>query len=330
MKTLTDGSSFDGIVVPEDAVDRRTAASLEPSFQKLANRTRLLFAIIFANWTIRSTSSKAALGIVHGTGHTWVAVGSGAASQIMVSTDGGITWTVATSTAVMNGVAHDGSGLFVAVGVSGSVYSSPDGSSWTSRSAGASDFHAVAYASGHWIAVGAANYVSTNGTSWSAGGAFAWITGLCLAYSPALGRWVAGGSASGHSHIERSNNNGTTWTTCTTAPTSATVNGIVWCASRAKFYAVADDGTLWTSADGDVWTSAALGFGALNAIAEHNGDLVVAGASGLIITSFDGGATWTQRMTGTANDAKSIAYGEGAWLAGTSGEILTSLRTDAW
>lgn len=42
MKNLTDASAFADVPVPEDAVDRRTAASLESSFQSLANRTRYL------------------------------------------------------------------------------------------------------------------------------------------------------------------------------------------------------------------------------------------------------------------------------------------------
>lgn len=119
------------------------------------------------------------------------------ASSIQWSTDG-ITWNLAaTQIAVIAGTY--GAGVFVAVGVAGRIYSSPDGSTWTQRTPGsgyASAFAAVTFGAGLFFALGASGEIqaSPNGFDWRSYRR----SGMSVAMNAAA---VAGGTSPGASTL---------------------------------------------------------------------------------------------------------------------------------
>jgi hypothetical protein len=61
------------------------------------------------------------------------------------------------------------------------------------------------------------------------------------------------------------------------------------------------------------------------------GVIVAVGNSGEVVSSSDGGASWTRRTSGKTTNLVSIAYGNGRYVAvGNSGVVLTSLDGVSW
>ncbi|ADI84086.1 choice-of-anchor D domain-containing protein [Geobacter sulfurreducens] len=138
------------------------------------------------NWTVRTFGSVNLNSVAYGGNHTFVAVGS--YGRILLSTDDGATWTVQSSgvTASLRGVAHSGT-VFAAVGVTENnpnfpyeprtaILTSPDGVTWTPRFLeqpfnGTLNLFDVAYGGGRFVAVGMEGHVvisEDNGGSWAA------------------------------------------------------------------------------------------------------------------------------------------------------------------
>jgi hypothetical protein len=231
-------------------------------------------------------------------------------------------------------VAHDGSGLWTAVGTDGEIQTSPDGITWTQRAAagGYSGYFAeIAHdGTGLWVAGGQSGEIQTSpdGITWTKqtpdGGYSGVFNGI--AYD-GTGLWVAVAS---QGEIQTSPD-AITWTH------QDNDGGFV-----ASFYEVAYDGTgLWvavgasgeiqTSPDGITWTARTPGggfSGNFYGIAHDGTGLWVAvGSTGEIQTSPDG-ITWTHRTAaaGYSSAFNTVAYdGSGLWTAaGVYGEIQTS------
>lgn len=191
-------------------------------------------------------------------------------------------------------VAHDGVGLWVAVG-RGMIYTSPNGHDWTNNTPagiGTGDYlYAVAYdGSGLWVAVGVDGVGA--GIIWSSPDGFTWTE-------------------------EHSTGN--------------TFNGVAH-DGVGLWVAVNNGGDIWTSPDGSTWTEEAVGLaGNLNAVAHDGSGLwVVVGSSGVIQTSPDG-STWTNRATPDTSVVNAIAHdGVGLWVAGAGSAIWTSPDGVTW
>jgi hypothetical protein len=136
-----------------------------------------------------ATSSFAAKGdLLVGTGAgTLVAQTVGANGTVLTADStqaDGVKWAAPTSSGVftnrstetasvaINQIAYNGSNLWVAVGASGYLATSTNGTTWTSRTSGfgANSITSVAFGNGLWVAVGAAGTLttSTDGTTWTA------------------------------------------------------------------------------------------------------------------------------------------------------------------
>jgi hypothetical protein len=157
--------------------------------------------------------------------------------------------------------AASGTGIFVAVGGSGSAASTPDGVVWTGRTIptlGAGTYVDVAFGNGIFVAIPTGNVTtafSTNGITWTAGGnlptSTTWVS---VAYGN--GRFVA--IASGGRNVAYSLNKGATWT--------ASVPGLPVVASWTKitygqgvFMAIASGTSICaTSPDGVSWSVKAM------------------------------------------------------------------------
>jgi hypothetical protein len=115
-------------------------------------------------------------------------------------------------------ITYNNSNMYVAVGDTGQIYSSPDGVTWTSRTSqfGTSYIFDVAHANGVFVAVGAAGKISTSsdGITWTARTANMSTNEIrAVTYGNSL--WVAVGAGGGTTNtggITYSSDNGVTWT----------------------------------------------------------------------------------------------------------------------
>jgi photosystem II stability/assembly factor-like uncharacterized protein len=183
--------------------------------------------------------------------------------------------------------------LAVAVGDSGSIATSPNGSLWTVRNGGASTNFAltsVAHGGGNMVALG--------------------VGGI----------------------IRRSTDGGLTWApvTAVTPASTATINAVAYCGD--KFVAVGASGTILTSTDGSSWTSQALSplTSTIWRSIAWNGTFAVAVGDGGVLATTVNGSTWTTAawtgITGTTGAAMySIQWANGKFIVGgAAGEIRTS------
>lgn len=201
-------------------------------------------------------------------------------------------------------------GSFAAVGANGSIFTTADGTSWTSRPAPAgftSDLYAVTgYAANlnnpanpalRWVAVGAggASIYSTDGAAWAAGRPYNSSAPALRSLTQVAGTFVAVGDAG----TILSGTDGISWTTRTSGTTN-NLNGIT---HGGIYVAVGDSGTILASADGATWIAKTSGATSNLRQASSIGNTYVAvGDGGTVATSADGGATWTvQTLTGAPN-----------------------------
>ena len=169
---------------------------------------------------------------------------------------------------------------FIAVGTSGTILTSTNGTTWTSKTSdifsdnGTSntDTHnGVTYGNSTFVTVGFSTIsTSLDGTSWDNG----------------------------------------------TSGISNSLYGVTY--ANSTFVATGDSGTILTSSDnGSTWTSRIFTYdngtttnyttNSLNDITYGNSTFVATGSSGTILTSSDG-STWTSRTSGTSNTLNGITY----------------------
>ena len=172
--------------------------------------------------------------------------------------------------------------------------------------------------------------VSTNGTSWSAGGnlpASTTWTSLAAGVINNVPYYVA--VASGGTQAASSVDNGTTWTSRTLS-SSATWTSVAY--GNSRFIAIASGGTANSvSTDGTNWVAG----GALPASTTwtsvaHGAGIWVAIASGgtQAASSANNGTTWTSRTLPSSGTWTSVAYGNGRFVAVRSGSTAGAYSLD--
>ena len=206
--------------------------------------------------------------------------------------------------------ATSAAGSFAAVGAGGAIFTSADGTNWTSQPAPAgfsSDLYAVTgYAANQnnpanpalrWVAVGAggASVYSTDGVIWAVGRDYSLSNPALRSLTQVAGTFFAVGDAG----TILSGTDGITWTTLT----SGTANHLNGVTHGGIYVAVGDGGTILTSADGTTWTAQTSGTTNILRQASSIGNTYVAvGDSGTVSTSVDSGVTWAaQTITGAPN-----------------------------
>ncbi len=222
-------------------------------------------------------------------------LGTSLTALLSISYDG-TTWFPASSgfSGALNDVAWGGApaSQFVAVGAGSNLLTSPDGITWTTRTAtGATNLRGVKHVNGRWIAVGDnAMFTSTNALTWTR----VTLPGTAPLYQVAYGSgaYVAVGATGA---ILRSTD-AVTWITRPSS-TVATLVDVVFAAG--KFVAVASNGEIVTSPDGLTWTSRLSRATALANIAFAGGQFLALSSGSGYSTSPDG-ETWTPAQHGSA------------------------------
>lgn len=210
---------------------------------------------------------------------------------------------------------------------------------WTNRvSAHAANFYGVGSRAGLHVASGAggALYTSTNGITWIARSSGK--SGLLMNVNGDGPLWVV----VGESGAIVTSTNGVDWT-ARTSPTNALFRGVAY--GNGTYVACGDGGAIVRSTNGVDWavvasgTNASLqgvGYGVdfvnagdTNEASAESPLFVIAGASGLILTSSNGLA-WTPRPSGTTVYLSDVMYGNGYYVAVGNTRILRSSDGVSW
>lgn len=275
-----------------------------------------------------------------------------------------LTWTVHSYTPTMRGLTYAKS-LYVMVGGGGTLRTSPDGVTWTTRSTGTNAFlTGVTFGAGRFVVTGFGGTIltSTDGVSWTLepalGNAFlrkAVFTGsewVAVGYSGALYTsadglaWQDHSLDSSHSFDDVAHGMGRTVITgeqgyVITRDDDADSAGWVVRDSKltGSLYTVAFDGTrfiaagqgLTTSPDGITWTNRNVTIsGYFYGVSRIAGLDVVVGAPGAVYTSPDG-ATWTPNTIDSPITFFSAATdGTHVVMAGDFSTVGTSTNGTSW
>jgi predicted RecA/RadA family phage recombinase len=300
-------------------------------------------------WTSRTSAADNEWNsVAYGNG-LWVAVAaSGTGNRVMTSPDG-FTWNIGNSAADNDwrSVAYS-NGLWVAVSSTGTgnrVMTSPDGINWTIRtSPDDNPWRSVAYGNGLWVAVayysGTGNRVMTslNGTDWTLRTSAADNQWFSVAYGNGL--WVAVAISGTGNRVMTSSDTtsdtinivgvGSSTITATQAATTNYLSGT----TTATLVVNLPAPTLGTF----TVPSKTIGDSPFNLTAptsNSNGSFSYTSSNTAVATiASASGINWTSRTSAADNQWRSVAYGNGLWVAvasnGTGNRVMTSPDGITW
>lgn len=221
------------------------------------------------------------------------------------------------------GIAY-GAGLFVAVGDTGTILTSPDGITWTARASGTTlNLRSIVFANGVFIIVGYAHVILTSST----GITWASRTNTLVADTGAIAYGAGSFVAVDSTGVPATSPDGITWTTRTATNTGT--QGLAY--GAGLFVTVGLTNASATSPDGITWTARVPGFAvSMAAVVFVNSLFVAVGASGAIYTSTNG-ISWSARSSGTTDTLYRATYINGLYVvAGANGTIVTSPDGITW
>ncbi len=214
------------------------------------------------------------------------------------------------------------------------VFFSADGATWTQfLQSPVLGLFEVAHSGGKTLAAGNRSVLSLPDAIFTDFGAGTVLVGITEAW----GRWVTvGGFYDGSDWQDRiyvSQDNGESWSGQTTGSDDylLDVSGAV-VQGFPQFVAVGIHGRVLTSPDGgDSWTPRAPSPGVtLNSVVYGGGVWIAVGHSGTILRSTSGGISWTDVSVGGGTLAE-VFYGDGRFVAvGQDGRILSSNTGQSW
>lgn len=217
-----------------------------------------------------------------------------------------------------NGIAHNGS-LYVMVGSTGIIRTSPDGYTWTERTSGTTtNFTSVEWGGTQFLAVGDSGMIRTSpdGVTWTARTSGVGTTLNSSAWNGSLYVVV------GNSGVVLTSPDAVTWTIRSAG--SFHINDVVW--SGSQFVTVGNSGTSFRSSNGTSWTGGQ-NVGTLQALrtVTWNGSIFVAcGDQGNCFTGTTG-ASWTSRNTGASQFVQFLSSAwNGSLFVITGGGVLST------
>ena len=241
----------------------------------------------------------------------------------------GVRWTSGSSGTQTDLYAETGK---VAVGSSGTILTSQDGSTWTQQASGTTAAlrdvvqGLLLVAVGDWGTI----LTSPDGTAWSprASKTSANLTGAANLPPYTV---VVGSSGTILTSLD-----GITWTAAA-SPTHQDLYGITKGAAGAQplFVAVGKVGTILTSPDGQAWTASVSGttadlYGVARGVASGNPVFAAVGSAGMILTSADG-ISWTPRTSGVTAALRGVVNTGFIFIAvGDGGTVVTSQDGIGW
>ena len=265
-------------------------------------------------------------------------------ASVLTSSDG-LTWNSQTLTGGFfdAGFVRYLNGQFIAGGVGGKIYTSPDGSIWTANSLPAGGWGmfegfdwaiSAAYGNGIYVSVGYKGLLltSSDGKNWNyqdrpANGdlySLAFFNGQFLAF--------------GRSGTVIASTDGIHWQSLGSEPQANQRPSVRY--ANGQFIAVGERGSILTSSDGSTWAirrqpndsnvSSSTNPPSLYSSAYGSNIHVVVGESGTILTSSDL-RSWTKQTSGSTAYLYGATYAAGQFVAvGANGTILTSPDGILW
>lgn len=266
----------------------------------------------------------------------------------------GTSWTQRTSSfgvTDIRAVASNGSNLYVAVGQSGLLATSPDGITWTQRTSsfGSTAIYDVAYGNGLWVAVGDSGTLATSpdGTTWTQRTSGVATDIFSISYGDGL--WCYGSTGG----VLRTATDPTVLWTARTSTLSG-VTFTYYAPDQAIWVAGADSGTTGafaSSTDGTTWTArnSAQSVGSVNLLnpfrAISNSSIIVATYPATVdqTSTSTNGTTWTDQAEGTSkamgsddtgrmfkiNAAGQVRYSDNG-TSWSSGDTLPAISGGEW
>jgi hypothetical protein len=219
-----------------------------------------------------------------------------------------------------------GAGHYVAVGETGAIVTSEDGTNWTSQPLRTdSQINAVTFGNGLFVAVGGPGNIltSTNGLHWVP--RLQVPDNYLQAVAYGNGRFVAAGY-----QIAYTSTNGLVWEEA--GFVSPYTHGLAF--GNGLFVSAGEpvgQYPFWTSSDGVNWEPANhQAYDYPENITYGGGQFVAVGSAGVVLTSMDG-QTWIRRTPITTRRLIDVAYGNGRFVAvGARGTMISSTDGAIW
>lgn len=215
-------------------------------------------------------------------------------------------------------------------------------SSYQDENLGSNSWYGVTYGNGKFIAIGNSGYISTStdGYNWTTATQVSDLSSYTgwrrIAYSSSnMSIYVALGL---NGYVSYSINDGTTWTTDTTAPLGSNSWYGLSGDSLGGFIALGSTGYLAISPNGMDWDAPSLnsnlGSHSWRGLAFGNNRMVALGLSGYVSISMDNGRTWSTSVQNSnlgSHSWNSIVFGNGKFVAiGATGYISFSVDGVYW
>ncbi len=224
-------------------------------------------------------------------------------------------------------IPQDDAGVkLVAVGLDGSILTSPNADDWTVSQRSGDDLWDVIWAEGQWVAVGGGAgprvSVSANGVDWQD----VPVPGdnYLLSVSWASGRFVAVGIHDTRLYSD----DGVSWELVSSEFAPFT-RGVAW--GNDVFLAAGegeDEGAFSTSANGSAWSPLTRGGSVLYDVHFAQGTFVMVGAEGRIATTADGQSLDSD--VGGGQKLRAVTWHDGRWVAVGLGRASWSDDLETW
>lgn len=221
--------------------------------------------------------------------------------------------------------------IAVANGTQTAMLVSPNGVSWTAYPVGNDDIYAIARSDSLHVAVGQSGLImtSTNGSVWTSRPSATTTSLNSIVWAGSKFVAIGGAASVGSTNAILTSSNGTAWEVRTSGV--ASYIGLFSVASSGSLFVIAgSEGLILTSVDGSTWTQRPSGAGSysLRSVAWSGSLFVAVGNSnilgGIILTSPDG-ITWTTRASGAISNLISVAWSGTKFVAAAqNGTVLTS------